>query len=99
MYVFIHRGKPRKSSPKVFVFTEKGHHYISNNLDTTVFEDDWSSCQTKVKYILPNILKATFAKKIEVKFESNARMLIKLELTFWKKSSILFSEMITHLEF
>ena len=51
MEVMIRRGKPRKSCPKVFVFTEKGHHYISNNPDTTVFEDDWFFLQPKVQYI------------------------------------------------
>ena len=86
MDVMIRRGKPRKSCPKAFVFSEKGILYISNNPDTTVFENDWSFLQPKVQYLQPNILKPTFAEKIEVKFESYARTIAdKARIDFLEK--------------
>ena len=44
-------------------------HYISNNPENTVFEDDWSFLQPKVQYIQED----TFLNRVELSFDSKAR--------------------------
>ena len=58
MFLFIMENQKR-TCPKVFVSTESGNHYISNNPDTSVFEDDLSLLWSEVQYIQLNILKDT----------------------------------------
>ena len=69
MAVFIRSAKPKKSCPNVIVLEENGENvfetYISNNPETTVFEDDWSFLQPKVQYIKED----TFVNRVEIKFD------------------------------
>ena len=75
-YVMIRVAKPKKYCPNVIIEKEPGYekdvepiHYISNNPETTVFEDDWSFLQPEVQYIKED----TFVNRVEIKFDSTAR--------------------------
>ena len=75
-YVMIRIAKPKKSCPNVVIQKQprRGRdveeiRYISNNPETTTFEDDWSFLRPKVQYIKED----TFVNKVEIKFDSTAR--------------------------
>ena len=49
--------------------TDEFIHYISNNPENTVFEDDWSFLRPKVEYFQED----TFLNRVELSFDSKAR--------------------------
>ena len=49
--------------------TDETIHYISNNPENTVFEDDWSFLRPRVQYFQED----TFLNRVELSFHSKAR--------------------------
>ena len=106
MFLFIMENQKR-TCQKVFVATESGNHYISAIIQTLPLLRMICLC-FGLKFNIYNLIFYKIYSPRKLKSNLNLMqelLLIKLELTFWKKSSILCSggnlifQIMTYLEF